>query len=127
MNKTMRGCALLVLLAFFSGMAFGQQASGNAAGSEIKITAKRYSFTPGEITLTKGQPVTITLECTDVGHGLRIKELKFNVECKGHSSATGTLTPTKTGEFKGVCSRFCGVGHGSMKMKVNVVEASAQK
>jgi hypothetical protein len=42
------------------------------------VTAKRFGFEPGEITLKKGQPVVLVLKSADVPHGLRFREL--NVE-----------------------------------------------
>ena len=50
-------------------------ARAQAAPQRFEITAKRFSFTPNEITVKKGQPVTIVLKSMDVDHGLRIRDL----------------------------------------------------
>lgn len=92
------------------------------APQKIEITAKRFSFDPGEITLKKGEPVILVLKSADVGHGLSIRELNVNVKVGAHKTAEVQFTPEKTGDFVGHCSVFCGPGHGSMKMKVHVVE-----
>lgn len=88
----------------------------------IEITAKKFTFDPGEITLKKGQPVVLVLKSADVAHGLSIRELNVNVKAGAHKTAQVQFTPKKTGDFVGKCSVFCGRGHGSMKMTVHVVE-----
>jgi cytochrome c oxidase subunit II len=93
-----------------------------AAPQRIEITAKRFEFSPGEITLKKGQPVVIVLTSEDVGHGLRIRDLNFNLKVKAGATAEQQFTPDKAGDFVGQCSVFCGSGHGSMKIKVHVVD-----
>jgi cytochrome c oxidase subunit 2 len=88
----------------------------------IEIVAQRFDFTPGDITVKKGVPVTLALTSEDVDHGLTFKEL--NVVIKGKKGATKevTFTPNKTGTFVGQCSVFCGSGHGKMKMTLHVTE-----
>jgi len=96
-------------------------ARAEVAPQRVEITAKRFSFTPDEITVKKGQPVTIVLKSLDVDHGLRIRDLGVNVKVKGGQTAEVTFTPDKTGDFVGHCSVFCGSGHGSMKFMLHVV------
>src|ERR1700689_5111346 len=78
----------------------------------IEITAKRFTYDPGDITVKKGEPVTLVVKSLDVPHGLKFREL--NVEVKAGKG--------KTGEVVGHCSVFCGVGHGSMHLTLHVVE-----
>lgn len=96
-------------------------ARAQAAPQRFEITAKRFSFTPNEITVKKGQPVTIVLKSMDVDHGLRIRDLGVNVKVKGGQSSEVTFTPDKVGDFVGHCSVFCGSGHGSMTFTLHVV------
>ena len=88
----------------------------------IEITASRFSFAPNEITIKKGDPVTITVRSTDVTHGLVIKELGVRTEVKKGQAEDLTLTPETAGTFQGKCAHFCGKGHGSMTFTVHVVE-----
>jgi cytochrome c oxidase subunit 2 len=88
----------------------------------IDITAKRFSFDPGEITLKKGEPVVLVVKSADVAHGLRIRELNVNVKVGARGTAEVHLTPDKTGDFVANCSVFCGSGHGSMMLKLHVVD-----
>lgn len=88
----------------------------------IEIEAKRFTYSPSEITLKKGEPVALILDSTDVAHGLSIKDLGVKTEIKKGQAAELDFTPTQVGTFQGKCSHFCGKGHGSMILTVNVVE-----
>lgn len=88
----------------------------------IEMTAKRFAFDPAEITLKKGQPVVLVLKSGDVAHGFRCRELNIDVNVHAHGSAEAHFTPQTTGEFVGRCSVFCGGGHGSMIVKLHVVD-----
>jgi cytochrome c oxidase subunit 2 len=109
-----------VLLAVLGGS--GSLSWAQTTPRRIDVTAKRFAFEPEEITLKKGQPVVIVLKSKDVAHGLRFRDL--NVEAKVGAGGTVELkfTPEKAGDFLGHCYVFCGTGHGSMAMKVHVVE-----
>ena len=87
----------------------------------IEITAKRFAFTPGEITVRKGRPVVLVLKSADVGHGLRIRDLNVDMKVKAGGEAEVTFTPDKVGDFEGHCSVFCGSGHGRMTFVLHVV------
>ena len=99
-----------------------QSLHAQAAPRRIEITAKRFSFTPGEITLKKGVPVVLVLTSADVDHGLKFKELNVSVKAKKGQTSEVTFTPDRVGTFTGQCSVFCGSGHGSMKLTLHVSE-----
>jgi cytochrome c oxidase subunit II len=92
------------------------------APRRIEVTAKRFTFTPGEITLKKGVPVVLVLTSADVDHGLKFKELNVNVKAKKGQTSEVNFTPDRVGTFVGQCSVFCGSGHGSMKLTLHVTE-----
>jgi len=108
--------AAILLAAFPSAIVQAQ-----AEPQRIEITAKRFAFTPGEITVKKELPVVLVLKSLDVGHGLRIRDLGVDVKVKAGDTAQVTFTPGKAGDFAGHCSVFCGSGHGSMKFTLHVV------
>ena len=88
----------------------------------IEVTAKRFGYDPGEITVKKGQPVVLVIKSADVDHGLRFRELNLNAKISRGKSAELDFTPDKTGDFVGHCSVFCGSGHGGMTLTLHVVE-----
>lgn len=95
-----------------------QRAHGESV--RIDVHARRYNFEPAEISVKKGEAVTLVLTSDDVPHSLLIKALGVNQSItKGHASEV-TFTPTTVGDFRGQCGRFCGSGHGSMLFTVHV-------
>ena len=92
----------------------------------ITIRASRFAFEPSEITVKKGEPVTVIVQSEDVSHGLLIEDLGIRAEVKKGQSATINFTPEATGTFDGKCAHFCGSGHGSMTLTVHVVDSEAQ-
>ncbi len=92
-----------------------------ASPQRIEITAEKFSFKPGEITVKAGQPVVLVLKSLDVAHGLHIRDLGVDIKVKAGETGEVTFTPSKTGDFIGHCSVFCGSGHGSMTFTLHVV------
>lgn len=89
----------------------------------IEVVAKKFSFEPNEITIKKGESVTLVLHSEDATHGLVIDKLGIRAEVKKGQTEDLTIPPqSAAGTFEGKCAHFCGSGHGSMKFKVNVVE-----
>jgi|SRR6266702_1536028 len=117
--KFLINALLIAILAI--GMA-GARVSQAQAPRRIEIVAKRFDFTPGDITLKKGEPVVLVLTSADVDHGLKFKDLNLNIKAPKGKTTEFPFTPTKAGTFVGQCSVFCGAGHGSMKMKLHVTE-----
>ncbi len=88
----------------------------------IEITAKKFEFTPSEITLKKGEPVILRLTSTDRVHGFMSKPLKVDTDIAAGKTTDVSVTPDTSGDFTVICDHYCGTGHGNMKMKVSVVE-----
>lgn len=97
-------------------------ALADGAPHRVEVTAKRFSFEPAELTLKKGEPVVLVLKSADAPHGLRFRELNVDVKVSKGGTSEVQFTPNQTGTFVGHCSVFCGVGHGSMTLKLHVVD-----
>lgn len=118
--KSILPAAIVAML--FAGQLFAAALSAESAPRRIMVTAQRFEFTPGEITLHKGEPVVLVLRSLDVAHGLRFKELGVDVKVGKGGTAEVAFTPDKTGTFVGHCSVFCGSGHGEMTLTLHVVK-----
>jgi cytochrome c oxidase subunit II len=92
------------------------------APRRIEISAKRFAFTPNEITLKVGEPVVLVLHSQDVTHGMFIPDLGVKTDIPAGKSIEVPLTADKTGDFGGMCGHFCGIDHASMTFKVHVTE-----
>lgn len=88
----------------------------------IEVSVKKFSYTPAEVTVKKGEPVVLVLTSEDVTHGLKFKELNLNTKVEKEKPAELAFTPDKVGDFVGHCSVFCGSGHGSMTLTLHVTE-----
>jgi cytochrome c oxidase subunit 2 len=88
----------------------------------IEITAKRFSYSPNEITLKKGEPVVLVFHSEDVTHGFKLSEMNIKSDIKKGNDTEVVFTPTQVGHIVGKCAHFCGKGHGSMKLQIDVVE-----
>jgi len=97
--------------------------AGPETPRRIEISASKFSYSPNQLTLKKGEPVVLVLHSTDVTHGLTIPDLGVETtEIKKGKESEIPLTPEKAGHFAGQCAHFCGAGHGSMTFQVEVVE-----
>jgi len=86
----------------------------------VTISAKQFEFTPNQITLKHGEPVTLRVAAEDRDHGFYQKDLKIDLDLTPEHVAEVTITPEKPGRFVAICDHFCGSGHGNMKMVINV-------
>ena len=121
MNRIPQMTALfLVMVSLMLITATGS--SHASAVQRIDINAHRFSYDPKEITVRKGQPVTLVFHSLDVGHGFFSEEFHVKTDIPKHGVSEVTFTPQQVGEFVGKCAHFCGAGHGGMQLKVNVTE-----
>jgi cytochrome c oxidase subunit II len=93
-----------------------------ASTRTIAITARRFSYMPSEVTLKKGETVTLVFHTEDVTHGFILPEWKLRAEIHKNHPVKITVQPDSVGTFEARCSYFCGVGHGSMRLFFHVVE-----
>ncbi|WP_372632089.1 cupredoxin domain-containing protein [Cohnella sp.] len=99
-----------------SSPAAAQAGTSGGEAKAITIDATNFKFDPGEITVKQGDEVSITLKNSQGNHALKIEG--YDKEVKGN--ATVKFVADKTGEFKIVCSIFCGKGHDDMISKLIV-------
>lgn len=95
-----------------------------SAGAEqvIKITAKKFEFSPNNITLKKGVPVTFSLVSLDQLHGFNCPGLNIRSDITPEKVSTIRFTPEKSGTFDFHCDVFCGSGHDQMTGTITVTE-----
>ena len=111
--------ALLLVMNVASFQA-SDQPLANAPGRVIPITAKRFNFEPSQITLKKGETVTLRLTSEDVTHGFYLKPLKLDETIEAGGTKDVTVTPQVAGTFSAICDHFCGSGHGNMHLTILV-------
>ena len=94
------------------------------AAKEVTITmsAYKYAFDPGDITVYEGQKITIVITATDRKHGFKLDAFNINATLPQGEPVTVTFVADKVGEFPFKCSVFCGLGHTDMKGILKVVK-----
>ena len=96
--------------------------AGAAEPRVVRIVAKRFTYTPSEITLKKGEPVVLELVSEDRVHGFKLPAFKIRTDVRPNEVTRVPLTPDKTGTFTFACDVFCGDGHDDMTGTLIVTE-----
>ncbi|MDN2700811.1 cupredoxin domain-containing protein [Janthinobacterium sp. SUN100] len=88
----------------------------------IAIQAKKFVYTPNEITLKKDEPVVLAFTAIDFIHGFFIPDMRIRADLLPGQVTEVRLTPGKAGEYAFLCDNFCGSGHEEMNGKIIVTE-----
>jgi cytochrome c oxidase subunit II len=88
----------------------------------IRIDAKRFDYTPGELTLKKGEPVILELTSRDVLMGFNLPDFNLRADMIPDKVTRVRFVPDKTGSFTFLCDIFCGTKHEEMHGRLTVVE-----
>jgi cytochrome c oxidase subunit 2 len=111
------------LLASFLLLAVPRDSSGGTAGvHEIRMTAKKYEYTPSSIHVKKGEHVKLLITALDHDHGFKLAAFDIQQELKEGETTTIEFTADKAGTFRFACSHVCGFGHRGMKAELVVEE-----
>jgi len=119
MNKAryLPAAILLVVAILFFSVAWSP---ADEQEQVIKITAKKFEYSPNEIRVKKGVPVVLELTSTDRLHGFNCPDLGIRSDINPGRLSTVRFTPQQTGSFIFFCDIFCGEGHENMNGKIIV-------
>ena len=109
-----------LLLAASAVAALVAAAPASADPRVVEIVARRFQYTPNQITLRKDEPVILRLRSEDVVHGFFQRPLGINTTIEPGKATDIPLTPHAAGSYDVICHHFCGAGHGNMKMTIKV-------
>jgi predicted phosphodiesterase len=93
-----------------------------AAEQVVKVTAKKFEYSPSVIKLKRGVPAVLQLTSLDRQHGFDCPGLKLHAEINPGKVTQLKFTPDKVGEFPFHCNVFCGSGHDQMEGTIKVVD-----
>ncbi|AMP10316.1 cytochrome C oxidase subunit II, periplasmic domain protein [Collimonas arenae] len=112
----------LLLAGALAGGLGGVAAAVGAQSQErvIKVVAKKFDFTPGEIHLKKNVPVTLEFTTQDVVMGFNLPDFALRTDIVPGTTSRLRFTPDKAGEFPFHCDVFCGSGHENMSGVIQV-------
>ena len=118
---TRRMMAGIALLALVLG---GAVASARPPEAErvIQVTARKFEYSPSEITLQRGVAVVLELTSLDREHGFKLPALGIDTKIEPGQVTRVRIVPTQTGHFTFACDVFCGSGHDDMSGELVVTE-----
>jgi cytochrome c oxidase subunit II len=88
---------------------------------EVKLTAKKYEFSPNTVEVTTGTRIIFKITALDREHGFEIADIKDScVKIKKGETATVEYLAEKAGTVEFRCCVYCGIGHHGMKGKIVV-------
>ena len=99
----------------------------------IAVTAQQFAWkfeypdetTSGRLVLPVNQGVKLTLRSLDVIHSFWVPEFGQKSDAVPGIETTLTITPTRIGNYSVVCTELCGLGHATMRARVQVVDRAA--
>ena len=120
-NMTIATLSLFAL--FTAGPALCGESPSGAQGTAprvIHIRAKKFRFSPSQITVKKGETVKLSITSKDVEHGFRIRQLGIDIHLDPGQTTNVLITPMELGHLTADCSVFCGTGHKQMQLTIDV-------
>ncbi len=106
----------------FWGMVNACAAASSDQEQIIRITAKKFEFSPDKLMLKRGVPVVLEFISLDRKHGFFCPGLGLRTDILPDQVSRLRLVPDKTGVFPFHCDIFCGLGHGEMTGTITVEE-----
>ncbi len=88
----------------------------------IRITAKRFEYSPKNITVKKGVPVVLEFTSQDRLHGFSCPGLKIRGDARPGKVTQVRFVPDKARPYLFHCDNFCGTGHEGMTGTITVTE-----
>jgi cytochrome c oxidase subunit 2 len=88
----------------------------------IRVTVKKFNYTPGEIKLKKGVPVILEFKTLDILMGFNLPDFNVRADIVPGKTTRLRLVPDKTGTFVFLCDIFCGTGHEEMNGRLIVTD-----
>jgi cytochrome c oxidase subunit II len=86
----------------------------------IKITAKKFEYSPSSIKIKKGIPVILELTSLDRLHGFNCPKLGVRTDIEPGKISRVRILAQKAGVYEFHCDIFCGDGHEDMYGKIIV-------
>jgi cytochrome c oxidase subunit 2 len=110
----------LAAAALFAGSAYLAERPLVGDDSEIRVTARKYEFSPNEIKVKRGDHIRLVITALDRDHGFKLEAFHIDQKLSKGEPVTVEFTADQTGTFPFECSHFCGLGHQKMKGQLRV-------
>ena len=114
--------AFALLTALLSAVASADTPTPASQEQVVKISAKRFEYSPNVIKVKVNTPVVLEFTTLDRLHGFAVPDLKLEAEIKPGEVTRVRFVPQKTGTFAFHCNVFCGSGHEDMTGELVVTD-----
>src|SRR6266853_1287336 len=105
----------LVAAVLFAVTTFAAQNAPLGVDGPIKVTARKYEFSPDVIKVKRGDHIKLVITALDRDHGFKLDTFHINQKLPKGEAVTVEFTADQAGTFPFGCSHFCGLGHQNMK------------
>lgn len=85
---------------------------------EAVVVARAWGYTPAEIRVPVGEPVTFKVTSVDIIHGFHVDDTRINLMVLPGQISELEYTFRQPGEHLLICHEYCGAGHHAMVGKV---------
>jgi cytochrome c oxidase subunit II len=111
----------VISMGTYTASLFAERAQ-HAQERVIKMSVKRFEYSPREIALKRGVPVVLEISSLDVPHGFNLPDLKVRADVIPGQVTRVRLVPDRAGTFTFRCDVFCGTGHEELDGLITVSE-----
>ena len=109
-----------LLAPILAGLVLSASPEVTAQEKVIKVTARKFEFSPAELKLKLGEPVVLELTSLDRRHGFQVPDLRIDEAIEPGKSVRVRVVPDKVGTYDFHCNLFCGSGHEDMTGRILV-------
>ena len=113
-------CTFMLGIVAVVGRPLAAQNQATPPVHEIKMTVKKYEYSPSEIHVKQGEKVRLLITALDHKHGIELKDFNVKSDLEEKKETAVEFVASKTGTFEFKCSVYCGMGHGKVKGKLVV-------
>jgi cytochrome c oxidase subunit 2 len=126
-----------VLLAVMAVWAYLVLADNEALASDrqvVEVTAQQFAWefvnreagiASGDMRVEAGRQVELEMRSKDVIHDFYVKEFRVKMDVVPGITTRLVFNPDRPGTYQVICAELCGVGHGTMRARVIVMEPAA--
>ena len=119
-NKNISILSIAMITALMFIFSVGTICAADQNEPVIKITAKKFEYSPSSIKIKKGIPVILELTSLDSLHGFNCPKLGVRTNIEPGKVNRVRILAQKAGVYEFHCDIFCGDGHEDMYGKIIV-------
>ncbi len=86
----------------------------------IKVVARKFSYTPSQITVKRGESVVLEFTAVDFTHGFNVPDMHIRSDLVPGKVTQVEINTDTAGDFDFLCDNFCGSGHETMNGRITV-------